>query len=131
MRKQWIPGPSFSGGSGLGTRLDSDQFMNQVEYNITIAEIKYPKETHSLVFLFDQSSGYTAFADDALNVNRMNVRPGGAEAILHDTVWNGMSQRMVLSDGRPKGMKRVHEERGVNTKGMKAERMQEVLGENV
>ena len=108
---------------------DSDKFMNQVEHSITIAEIKYPKETHSLVFLFDQSSGYTAFADNALNVNRMNVRPGGAEAILHDTVWNGMSQRMVLSDGRPKGTKRVLEERGVNTKGMKAERMREVLGE--
>jgi len=23
MRKQWIPGPSFSGGSGRGTRLES------------------------------------------------------------------------------------------------------------
>jgi len=108
---------------------DSDKFMNQVEYIITIAEIKYTKKKHSLVFLLDQSSGHTAFADDALNVNRVNVRPGGAQAILHDTVWNGMSQRMVLSGGRPEGMKRVLEERGVNTKGMKAERMREVLGE--
>ena len=36
---------------------------------------------------------------------------------------------MVFSDGTPKGMKRILEERGVNTKGMKAEKMREVLGE--
>ena len=76
--------------------------------------ILYPKESHSLVVLFDQSSD-----DDALNVNRMNVRPGGAQAILHDTVWNGRGQKMVFSDGTPKGMKHILEERGVNTKDMK------------
>ena len=59
----------------------------------------------------------------------MNVRPGGAQAKLHDTVWNGRGQKMVFSDGTPKGMKRVLEERGVNTKGMKAEKIREVLGE--
>ena len=101
---------------------DSEKFLNQVEHSIKIAEIKYPRESHSLVFLFDQSSGHTAFSDDALNVNRMNVRPGGAQAKLHDTVWNGRGQKMVFSDGTPKGMKRVLEERGVNTKGMKAEK---------
>ncbi len=69
---------------------DSDKFLKQVEQSITIAEIKYPKESHSLVFLFDQSSGHTAFPDDALNVKHMNVNPGGAQAILHDTVWNGI-----------------------------------------
>ena len=36
---------------------------------------------------------------------------------------------MVFSDGTPKGMKCILEERGVNTKGMKAETMREVLGE--
>ena len=36
---------------------------------------------------------------------------------------------MVFSDGTPKGMKCVLEERGVNTKGMKAEKMLEVPGE--
>ena len=101
---------------------DSEKFLNQVEHSIKIAEIKYPKESHSLVFLFDQSGGHTAFSDDALNVNHMNVRPGGAQAKLHDTVWNGRGQKMVFSDGTPKGMKRVLEERGVNTKGMKAEK---------
>ena len=32
---------------------DSDKFLNQVDHSITIAELKYLKETHSLVFLFD------------------------------------------------------------------------------
>ena len=101
----------------------SKKLLNQVEHNIKIAEIKYPKESHSLVFLFDQSSGHTAFSDDALNVNHINVRLGGAQAILHNTVWNGRGQKMVFSDSTPKGMKRVLEERSVNTKGMKAEKM--------
>ncbi len=39
----------------------SDKFLKQVEQSITIAEIKYPKESHSLDFLFDQSSGQQPF----------------------------------------------------------------------
>ena len=29
---------------------DNEKFLNQVEHSIMIAEIKYPKESHSLVF---------------------------------------------------------------------------------
>ena len=65
----------------------------------------------------------------SLNVNRMNVRPGKAQAVLRDTIRNGRAQRMVFSDGTPKGMKHIIEERCANTKGMKAEKMREVLGE--
>ena len=36
---------------------------------------------------------------------------------------------MVFSDGTVKGMRRVLHERGINTKGMKAENMREALGE--
>ena len=108
---------------------DNEKFMKQVEKAIEIAEVKYPKESHSLVFLFDHSSGHTAFSDDALNVNRMNVKPGGAQPAMHDTLWNGKYQRLVFPCGTPKGMRRVLEERGVNTKRMKAEKMREVLGE--
>ena len=32
---------------------DSDKFMKQVDKAITIAEVKYPRESYSLVFLFD------------------------------------------------------------------------------
>ena len=43
-----------------------DLFMKQVAKAIGIAELKYPWATHNLVWLFDQSSGHTAY--DALNV---------------------------------------------------------------
>ena len=46
------------------------------------------------------SSGHTAFSDDALNVNSMNVYPGGAQAILHDTIWN--AKGWFLAMVRPK-----------------------------
>ena len=35
-------------------------------------------------------------------VKRMNVRPGGKQSVMRDTIFNG---KMVLPDGRPKGMK--------------------------
>lgn len=60
--------------------------MKQVEQAVIIAEIKYVRSTHNLLFLFDQSSGHTDFADDILNVNRMNVNPGGSQIKMHDTM---------------------------------------------
>ena len=102
---------------------NSEKFLRQVDKSITIAEIKYSRETHSIVFLFDQSSGHTAFSEDALNVHRMNVKPGGSQPRLRDTIWNGQTQKMVFSDGTPKGLCQVLEERGVNTRGMNAEKI--------
>ena len=61
---------------------------------------------HQLV-LFDQSSGHTAYDDDALIVSRMNVKPGGCQPKMRDTVYDGVTQRMVFDDGTPKGMKQV------------------------
>ncbi len=45
----------------------------------------------------------------------MNVKPGGAQAVMRDTVWAGKLQTMVDTNGIPKGMKQVLEERGINT----------------
>ena len=78
---------------------NSEKFMWQVEQAITIAEIKYPAATHNIVFLFDQSSGHTAYA------NRMNVNPGGSQTKLRDTMWNGCVQHMV-QNGVAKGMRK-------------------------
>ena len=67
-------------------------------------------------------------SDDALNVQHMNVRPGGKQPKMRETVFNGEVQQMVLPDGRPKGMKMVLQERGVDTKGMmNAQKMRETL----
>ena len=35
----------------------------------------------------------------------MNVRPGGAQPCMHDTVWAGKAQKIVDENGVPKGMK--------------------------
>ncbi len=64
---------------------------------------------------------------DALNADSMNVRDGGKQPFLRDTVWQGNVQRLVTSAGIQKGMKTVLEERGVNTSGMNAQKMREEL----
>ena len=71
---------------------NSEKFMRQVEQAATIAKIKYPPATHSLVFLFDQSSKYTAYDSDALQASRMNVNPGGSQPVMRDTAFNGSSE---------------------------------------
>ena len=101
----------------------------QVKQAVTIAEIKYPLSSHNLVFLFDQSSGHTAYAEDSLNVNRMNVNPGGSQPKMRDTTWEGRVQKMVGSNGTPKGMIQVLVERGVDVRGMKADDMRKRLKE--
>ena len=106
---------------------NSDKFIAQVKDTVKIVKVKYPRVMYDIIWLFDHSSGHTAFADDALNVNKMNVRPGGAQPKMHNTIWGGREQKMVFDDGTPKGMKQVLFERGVNTTKMKAEQMREIL----
>ena len=57
----------------------------------------------------------------------MTVRPGGKQPIMRETVFDGKVQQMVLPDGRPKGLKMVLQERGVDTKGINAEKMRQTL----
>lgn len=85
------------------------------------------------VFVFDCSSAHEAFAENALNVNNMNINPGGRgqrklrnttipldnPAPQHNGVpdTRGMTQSMVFPDdhpkypGQPKGMLQVLRER--------------------
>ena len=53
---------------------------------------------------------------------------------MHDTKYNGKVYSMVITKegatkGQPKGMKLVLEDWGINTDGMKAEQMHEILRE--
>ena len=101
---------------------NSEKFLIQVKQASTIAEIKYPSCSHNIVFLFDQSdqsSGHVAYTVDALNVNGMNVNPGGSLPKMRDTLWDGRVQKMVDSKGTPKGMRQVLRERGIDVSGMK------------
>ena len=115
-------------GSGSEGYWTNARFLQQMERAVKIGDIKYPSDKFSKVWIFDQSSGHCAFSEDALNVHRMNVGPGGAQPRMRDTIWDGKVQQMVMSDGRPKGMRIVLQERGVDTMGMKAGDMRLVLG---
>ena len=77
--------------------------------------------------LTNQSSGHTAYSDDALNVNRMNIKDGGKQSTLRDTSWNEKLQRMKHPNGKPRGVKTILEERGVNTSGMVGDDMRKIL----
>ena len=110
------------------------RFLTQIKRAAAIAEIKYPKhEGWRHCWVFDNSSCHNAMANDALNVNSMNVKPGGAQKILRDTVYNGKEQKMYFISGGQKiakGMKRVLEERGISTEGKTASWMREVLSQH-
>jgi hypothetical protein len=80
------------------------------------------------VFLFDNSTNHGAFADDALNVSKMNLNPGGKQAVLrHGWFEQGgrlVEQEMTFPSNHPKagitkGIKQVLQERQLWTNGMK------------
>ena len=104
-----------------------ERFMENIKDAVKIVEIVYSMDTHTIVWVFDQSSCHRAFAEDALNVRKMNVRPGGAQPTIRDTMWGRRVQKMVMDDGTPKGMKMILEERGTNTTNMNADDMRVVL----
>ena len=63
--------------------------MKQMGIAVKIAEVKYPKgKCYRLFWIFDQSGCHMAYADDALNVHRMNIKEGGSQPLMHDTIYN-------------------------------------------
>lgn len=107
----------------------SEKFMKQTKEAEKIAAAKYPRdEGWRLVWIFDHSSCHAAMPEDALDVHKMNVNPGGKQRVMRDGWWAGKPQKMNYSLGVPKGMRAVLEERGINTQNMNADKMREVLG---
>lgn len=109
----------------------SQRFLAQMKEAIEIANFKYPKEDGwRVVWIFDHSSCHAAMPDDALDVGKMNVNPGGKQRVMCDGWWGGKPQKMNYSLGVPKGLRVVLDERGVNTRGLNADRMREILKEH-
>lgn len=117
---------------------ESKKFLLQVQAAAEIAEIKYPREQYDILWLFDNAPSHRKMADDALNVNNINMKPGGQKPVLRDTQFTDAAgvvhpQKMYIVDGKgkkiPKGTKMVLEERGISTAGMNAKRQCEVLAE--
>lgn len=110
---------------------DLAQLMDQTKIAVDIFEYLHPDKVG--IWLFDCSSAHEGLAADALNVNNMNVNPGGKQRVMRDTVipltnpppkpgqrdTRGTTQKMVYPDthpdpelrGKPKGMKVVLQER--------------------
>ena len=74
----------------------SQKLMENTEDAAKIVEFKYSSDKHTVMWLFDHSSCHRAFAEDALNARVMNVKPGGAQPCMRDTVWAGRVQKMVF-----------------------------------
>lgn len=96
---------------------------------IPIFETKFPGAI--AVFAFDNSTNHAAYAKNALVAERMNLGPGGKQPIMRPTTFvntNGQQkdQEMVFEEdypdpdmrGKPKGIKRVLEERGLWKEGL-------------
>ena len=81
--------------------------MDNVKDAASIADFLFCPENNTILWLFDQSSCHRAFAEDALNARRMNVRPGWAQPSLRDTSWGGRIQTLVDDNGVPKGMRKI------------------------
>ena len=104
--------------------------MDQTKIAVDIFEYLHPEKVG--VWLFDCSSAHEGLAANALNVNNMNVNPGGKQQAMHDTVipltnpppkpgqrdTRGMPQQMVYPEmhpdleswGKPKGMRAILQE---------------------
>ena len=68
----------------------SEKFMSQIKEAEKIAVAKYPRqEGWRLVWIFDHSSCHAAMTNDALDVNKMNVNPGGKQRVMRDGWWGG------------------------------------------
>ena len=100
---------------------NSDMFLKQVDCAVDVFEQRFPGVTG--IFLFDNTPSHRKFPPDGLNPGNMNVYPGGKQAIMRDTVWDGNTQKMVLPDGTPKEMKMVLQERGIDVKRLNTDRM--------
>ena len=59
---------------------NNDMLLKQVKKNVDIFEKVHP-EAQGL-FLFDNAPSHRKVADDSLNADRMNVGPGGKQAVM-------------------------------------------------
>ena len=104
-----------------------DKFISQISNHHCRNKIPQSK------WMVDQSSCHAAMANDALDVTKMNMKPGGKQRIKWDTVWDGKVWKLHFTNSSAQkvamGMKMVLEERGVATEGWSANWMRKTLGD--
>ena len=62
-------------------------------------------------------SGCLTRVIDTVHTVIWNLKPGGAQPAIRDTVRNGKTQKIVLPDGHPKCMKIVLDRSAIDTTG--------------
>ena len=65
---------------GFDVWWDLPQLIDQIKITISIFDHTHPNSI--AIFAFDRSSAHEGFADNALNVNNMNINPGGKQRKL-------------------------------------------------
>jgi hypothetical protein len=101
---------------------DNDRFVEQMCTAVLIFEELYPGA--EAVFMLDWSGGHTKKPEDGLNAHAMNVKAGGKQPHIRDTVWNGKVQAIGQ-----RGLRAILQERGLLTTDMKQDEMVRVLSE--
>ncbi len=71
-------------GKGFDAWWDLKQLIEQIKNTIPIFELTHPN--CMAVFIFNRSSAHEGFAEDALNINHMNVNPSGKQKWLRNTI---------------------------------------------
>lgn len=76
-----------------------------------MARLVYPG--CNFVFLFDNATNHSCFAENALNVTDMNLNPGGKQPVMREGFdhTRHLPQNMNDGNGIPKGLKQVLQER--------------------
>ena len=70
-------------GKGFNAWWDLPQLLQQVKHVLAIFEHTHPDCVG--VWVFDRLSAHEGYADNALNINSININPGGKQKKLHDT----------------------------------------------
>jgi len=70
-------------GKAFDTWWDLPQLLKQTKHALAVFKHTHPDCIG--IFVFDRSSAHEGYADNALNVNSMNINPEGKQKKLHDT----------------------------------------------
>lgn len=102
----------------------AEDMARQFKKAIAIHKTNHPNRVG--LWAFDNPSNHNCVPKDALVVSRMNLSSGRKQAIMRDTMIDGVHYTMIFPDnyanetlrGQPKGMKEVLKDRGLWIHGL-------------
>ena len=104
----------------------SEKFLNQVKKAVKIAEVLYPSDRFTHLWLFDQSSNNSNGTLCSYSP-QINVSSGGIGSKMRNTIFDGRIQQMVTENGIAKRLKMVLEDRNVDISKMNKKKMIKLL----